>query len=194
MKKDIILAGVGGQGILSIATVIGQAALAEGWYLKQAEVHGMSQRGGEVQSHLRISTEPIWSDLIPQGKADIILSLEPLEALRYVPWLALEGCVVTSSVPFRNIDNYPDIDQVYAAVKACPKHILIDTDALVKEINAPVQAANMVLLGAAIPMLGIEPEIMKTALQKVFARKSEAIVETNIRALMAGYEYACKNL
>ena len=194
MKKDIILAGVGGQGILSIATVIGQAALAEGWYLKQAEVHGMSQRGGEVQSHLRISTEPIWSDLIPQGKADIILSLEPLEALRYVPWLAPEGCVVTSSVPFRNIDNYPDIDQVYAAVKACPKHILIDTDALVKEINAPVQAANMVLLGAAIPMLGIEPEIMKTALQKVFARKSEAIVETNIRAMMAGYEYACKNL
>ena len=194
MKKDIILAGVGGQGILSIATVIGQAALAEGWYLKQAEVHGMSQRGGEVQSHLRISTEPIWSDLIPQGKADISLSLEPLEALRYVPWLAPEGCVVTSSVPFRNIDNYPDIDQVYAAVKACPKHILIDTDALVKEINAPVQAANMVLLGAAIPMLGIEPEIMKTALQKVFARKSEAVVETNIRALMAGYEYACKNI
>jgi indolepyruvate ferredoxin oxidoreductase beta subunit len=194
MKNDIILAGVGGQGILSIATVIGQAALAEGWYLKQAEVHGMSQRGGEVQSHLRISTEPIWSDLIPQGKADIILSLEPLEALRYVPWLAPEGCVVTSSVPFRNIDNYPDIDQVYAAVKACPMHILIDTDALVKEINAPVQAANMVLLGAAIPMLGIEPEIMKTALQKVFARKSEAVVETNIRALMAGYEYACKNL
>lgn len=194
MKKDIILAGVGGQGILSIATVIGQAALAEGWYLKQAEVHGMSQRGGEVQSHLRISTEPIWSDLIPQGKADIILSLEPLEALRYVPWLAPEGCVVTSSVPFRNIDNYPDIDQVYASVKACPKHILIDTDALVKEINAPVQAANMVLLGAAIPMLSIEPEIMKTALQKVFARKSEAVVETNIRALMAGYEYACKNI
>lgn len=154
----------------------------------------MSQRGGEVQSHLRISTEPIWSDLIPQGKADIILSLEPLEALRYVPWLAPEGCVVTSSVPFRNIDNYPDIDQVYAAVKACPRHILIDTDTLVKEINAPVQAANMVLLGAAIPMLGIEPEIMKTALQKVFARKSEAVVETNIRALMAGYEYACKNL
>lgn len=194
MKKDIILAGVGGQGILSIATVIGQAALAEGWYLKQAEVHGMSQRGGEVQSHLRISTEPIWSDLIPQGKADIILSLEPLEALRYVPWLAPEGCVVTSSVPFRNIDNYPDIDQIYASVKACPKHILIDTDALVKEINAPVQAANMVLLGAAIPMLGIEPEIMKTALQKVFARKSETVVETNIRALMAGYEYACKNI
>ena len=194
MKNDIILAGVGGQGILSIATVIGQAALAEGWYLKQAEVHGMSQRGGEVQSHLRISTEPIWSDLIPQGQADIVLSLEPLEALRYVPWLAKNGCVVTSSVPFRNIDNYPDIEQVYAAIRKCPKHILIDTDALVKEINAPVQAANMVLLGAAIPMLGVEPEIVKAGLEKVFARKSEAIVETNIRALEAGYAYACKNL
>ena len=194
MKNDIILAGVGGQGILSIATVIGQAALSEGWYLKQAEVHGMSQRGGEVQSHLRISTEPIWSDLIPQGQADIILSLEPLEALRYVPWLAPEGCVVTSSVPFRNIDTYRDLEQVYAAIRSCPKHILIDTDALVKEINAPVQAANMVLLGAAIPMLGVEPEIVKAGLQKVFARKSEAIVETNIRALEAGYNYACKNL
>lgn len=194
MKNDIILAGVGGQGILSIATVIGQVALSEGWYLKQAEVHGMSQRGGEVQSHLRISSDPIWSDLIPQGKADIILSLEPLEALRYVPWLAPDGCVVTSSVPFRNIDNYPDLEEVYAAIRSCTKHILIDTDALVKEINAPVQAANMVLLGAAIPMLGVEPEIVKAGLQKVFARKSEAIVQTNIRALEAGYAYACKNL
>lgn len=194
MKNDIILAGVGGQGILSIATVIGQAALAEGWYLKQAEVHGMSQRGGEVQSHLRISTEPIWSDLIPQGQADIILSLEPLEALRYVPWLAPDGCVVTSSVPFKNIDNYPDLEEVYAAIKACPKHILIDTDALVKEINAPVQTANMVLLGAAIPMLGVEANIIKAGLERVFARKSEAIIQTNIRALEAGYEYACKNL
>lgn len=194
MKNDIILAGVGGQGILSIATVIGQTALAEGWYLKQAEVHGMSQRGGEVQSHLRISTEPIWSDLIPKGEADIILSLEPLEALRYVPWLAPSGCVVTSSVPFRNIDNYPDLEEVYKAIKQCPKHILIDTDALVKEINVPVQAANMVLLGAAIPMLGVEPNIVKAGLEKVFARKSEAVVQTNIRALEAGFEYACKNL
>ena len=194
MKNDIILAGVGGQGILSIATVIGQAALTEGWYLKQAEVHGMSQRGGEVQSHLRISTEPIHSDLIPQGKADIILSLEPLEALRYVPWLAPDGCVITSSVPFLNIPDYPALEEVHAAVKALPRHILLDTDALVKQVNAPVQAANMVLLGAAIPMLGIEPEIVKEALQKVFARKSEAIVQTNIRALEAGYEYARTNL
>ncbi len=194
MKNDIILAGVGGQGILSIATVIGQAALAEGWYLKQAEVHGMSQRGGEVQSHLRISTEPIWSDLIPKGQTDIILSLEPLEALRYVPWLAEHGCIVTSSVPFRNIDTYPDIEEVYAAIKRHPRHILIDTDALVKEVNAPVQASNMVLLGAAILMLGIEFDIVKAALEKVFARKSEAVVETNIRALTAGYEYAKKNL
>ena len=194
MKKDIILAGVGGQGILSMATVIGQSALAEGWYLKQAEVHGMSQRGGEVQSHLRISTNPIWSDLIPQGQADIILSLEPLEALRYLPWLAPDGCIVTSSVPFRNIDNYPDINEVYSAIQTVPKHILIDTDAIVKEVNAPVQAANMVLLGAAIPMLGIEPDIVESGLKKVFARKSEAIVQTNIRALQAGYDYASKNL
>ncbi len=147
-----------------------------------------------MQSHLRISTEPIWSDLIPQGKADLILSLEPLEALRYLPWLAEDGCVVTSSVPFRNIDNYPEIEEVYKAIKVCPRHVLIDTDALVKEISAPVQAANMVLLGAAVPMLGIEPEIMKDALTKVFARKSEAVVATNIHALEAGYAYASKSL
>ena len=88
MKTDIILCGVGGQGILSIATVLGQAATASGLYLKQAEVHGMSQRGGDVQSNLRLSTERIWSDLIPKGQADLIISMEPMEALRYLPYLS----------------------------------------------------------------------------------------------------------
>ena len=76
MKTDIILAGVGGQGILSIATIIGHAALNEGLYIKQAEVHGMSQRGGDVQSNLRISSDPIASDLIPLGGADVIIESE----------------------------------------------------------------------------------------------------------------------
>ena len=156
MKRDIILAGVGGQGILSIATVIGDAALNEGLYLKQAEVHGMSQRGGDVQSNLRLSSDPIYSDLIPKGGADIIISLEPMEALRYLPYLKPEGWIVTSSKPFVNIPNYPDLEEIIYHIKALEHHVLVDVETLAKEAGAPAQAANMVLLGAAIPMLGID--------------------------------------
>ena len=190
MKKDIILAGVGGQGILSIATVIGEAALQEGLYLKQAEVHGMSQRGGDVQSNLRLSSEPIMSDLIPKGGADLIISLEPMEALRYVEYLKPEGWIVTSCVPFLNIPNYPELEQVLARVKAYKNHVLLDVEALAKEAGAPAQAANMVLLGAAIPMLGIDHDKMIAGVARVFARKGETVVNTNTAAVEAGYNYA----
>ena len=188
MKKDIILAGVGGQGILSIATVIGEAALQEGLYLKQAEVHGMSQRGGDVQSNLRLSSEPIMSDLIPKGGADLIISLEPMEALRYVEYLAPDGWIVTSCVPFLNIPNYPELEQVLARIKAFDHHVLLDVEALAKEAGAPAQAANMVLLGAAIPMLGIDHDKMIAGVSRVFARKGDAVVNTNIAAVEAGYQ------
>ena len=188
MKKDIILAGVGGQGILSIATVIGEAALQEGLYLKQAEVHGMSQRGGDVQSNLRLSSEPIMSDLIPKGGADLIISLEPMEALRYVEYLAPDGWIVTSCVPFLNIPNYPELEQVLARIKAFDHHVLLDVEALAKEAGAPAQAANMVLLGAAIPMLGIDHDKMIAGVSRVFARKGETVVNTNINAVETGYK------
>lgn len=187
MKKDIILAGVGGQGILSIATVIGEAVLAEGLYLKQAEVHGMSQRGGDVQSNLRLSSEPIHSDLIAKGGADIIISLEPMEALRYVEYLKPDGWIVTSSVPFVNIPNYPDIEEVLGHIRAHKNHVLLDVEALAKEAGAPAQAANMVLLGAAIPMLGIDYDKMVAGVERVFERKGTAIVATNKAAVEAGY-------
>ena len=190
MKKDIILAGVGGQGILSIATVIGEAALQEGLYLKQAEVHGMSQRGGDVQSNLRLSSEPIMSDLIPKGGADLIISLEPMEALRYVEYLKPDGWIVTSCVPFLNIPNYPELEQVLDRIKAYKNHVLLDVEALAKEAGAPAQAANMVLLGAAIPMLGIDHDKMIAGVARVFARKGETVVNTNIAAVEAGYNYA----
>src|SRR5574344_1858443 len=133
MKKDIILAGVGGQGILSIATVIGEAALKEGLFIKQAEVHGMSQRGGDVQSNLRISSEAIASDLIPQGGADLIISLEPMEALRYLPYLSKDGWIVTNTVPFVNIPNYPDQEKLISELKGRKNTILVDVDTIAKE-------------------------------------------------------------
>lgn len=187
MKRDIILAGVGGQGILSIATVIGDAALNEGLYLKQAEVHGMSQRGGDVQSNLRLSSDPIYSDLIPKGGADLIISLEPMEALRYLPYLKEDGWIVTSNKPFVNIPNYPAIEEVIKHIEAIEHHVLVDVEELAKEAGAPTQAANMVLLGAAIPMLGIDHDKIIEGVRRIFARKGEAIVNSNIAAIEAGY-------
>ncbi len=147
MKKDIILAGVGGQGILSIATVIGEAALKENLNIKQAEVHGMSQRGGDVQSNLRISSDPIASDLIPKGCADLIISLEPMEALRYLPYLAKDGWIVTNTEPFVNIPNYPAIEDINAELAKIANVIKVDVDAIAKEAGNP-RGANIVLLGA----------------------------------------------
>lgn len=191
MKKDIILSGVGGQGILSIATVIGRAALAEGLQIKQAEVHGMSQRGGDVQSHLRISSSEIRSDLIPRGAADLIISLEPMESLRYLEWLAADGWVVTNTVPVVNIPNYPDEQALKAELEALPHVVTLDADALAREAASP-RSANMALLGAAAPMLDIEAEKLEEGIRAIFARKGEAVVEANLAAFRAGYETAKK--
>lgn len=191
MKKDIILSGVGGQGILSIATVIGKAALDEGQHIKQAEVHGMSQRGGDVQSNLRISSDRIASDLIPQGAADIIISLEPMEALRYLPWLSTEGWVITNTAPLINIPNYPDTEALEGELGALPHVVAIDVDAIAKTAASP-RAANIVLLGAAAPFLGIDAGKLEAGIRAIFARKGEQVVEMNLAAFRAGYEYAQK--
>lgn len=188
MKKDIILAGVGGQGILSIATVIGSAALEQGLHLKQAEVHGMSQRGGDVQSNLRICTEPIHSDLIPRGGADVIVSLEPMEALRYLPWLSPEGWIVTNTTPFVNIPDYPEMEKVMAEFARLPRVIALDVDAVAKEVMSP-RSANMVLLGAAASVLGIlDPDHLRDGIRRIFERKGEAVVEANLKAFDAGLQ------
>mgnify|MGYP003408327605 FL=1 len=193
MKKDIILAGVGGQGILSIATVIGEAALTNGLHIKQAEVHGMSQRGGDVQSNLRLSSDPISSDLIPTGGVDIIISLEPMEALRYVGSLSKEGWIVTSTIPFINIPNYPETEELIKHIQSIPNNVMLDVESLAKNAGAPAQASNMVLLGAAVPMLGIEYEAIKDAVRKIFSRKGEDIVNSNLAALEAGYQYSLES-
>ena len=192
MKTDIILSGVGGQGILSIAAAIGEAALKEGLYMKQAEVHGMSQRGGDVQSNLRLSDQPIASDLIPLGHADLIISLEPMESLRYLPYLSKEGWLVTNTQPFINIPNYPEMEKVNADLDKLPHKVVLDVEAIAKEAGS-VRAANIVMLGAATPFLGIEYEKIEEGVRSIFARKGEEIVAMNLKALKAGYELAQKH-
>ena len=186
MKKDIILAGVGGQGILTIATIIGDAAARKGINLKQAEVHGMSQRGGDVQSNLRLSTEPIYSDLIAQGAADLIISMEPMEALRYLPYLHSDAVVVTSSHPFKNIPNYPDEEALRTELNSLKSVSMLPIEDLAKENNIP-KCANIVLLGMAAPSIEIlSPEQLRESIKRVFASKGEKVVEMNCQAFDLG--------
>ena len=186
MKKDIILAGVGGQGILTIATIIGDAAARRGINLKQAEVHGMSQRGGDVQSNLRLSTDEIYSDLIAQGAADLIISMEPMEALRYVGYLHADGCVVTSSHPFKNIPNYPDDEALMAELQALPHTAILPIEDVARENSLP-KSANIILLGMAAKYIEIlSAEALRESIAHVFASKGAAVVEQNQRAFDLG--------
>lgn len=185
MKTDIILAGVGGQGILSIATVIGEAALHEGLLMKQSEVHGMSQRGGDVQSHLRISDQTIYSDLIPMGKADLILALEPMEALRYLPYLSPNGWLVTNINPIKNIPDYPELEQIHVALNRIDRKVVLHVDEIAQEM-ASIRSANMVLLGAATPFLKMHYENIQDGIRRIFQRKGDEIVNMNLSALEMG--------
>jgi len=187
MKNDIIISGVGGQGILSIAASIGLAAVANDLFLKQAEVHGMSQRGGDVQSHLRLSDKKISSDLIPYGKANLIISVEPMESLRYLPWLSADGWLVTNSNPFINIPDYPAIDEILKEIKKVKNHIIIDADGIAKNSGSS-RSGNMVILGAASPFIDMPFQSLENAVRELFSRKGEEVVQANLKALKAGRE------
>ncbi|MFA7401602.1 MAG: indolepyruvate oxidoreductase subunit beta [Bacteroidales bacterium] len=189
MNIDIILAGVGGQGILSIATIIGNTAVKQGLYLKQAEVHGMSQRGGDVQSHLRLSDKEIASDLIPTGKADIIISVEPMEALRYLPMLKPQGWVITNTNPFINIPNYPEESILMKRIEQLPHKIAINADKIAKDLGS-ARSSNMVILGATAPFLQLNYKDIEQTVTDTFLRKGQEVVDVNIACLNAGREFA----
>ena len=193
MKRDIILAGVGGQGILSIATTIGMAALDSGLHLKQAEVHGMSQRGGDVSSNLRISDREIASDLIPFGQADLIISVEPMESLRYLPLLSDSGWLITNTKPYINISNYPSIETLMTEIESLQKHIALNAEDIAKDLGS-ARSANMVILGAATPFLEISPEKIRDAIREIFARKGAEVVKLNLDAFEAGYRFALEHM
>lgn len=189
MKKDIILAGVGGQGILSIATCIGMTAVNAGLHLKQAEVHGMSQRGGDVHSNLRLSDKEIASDLIPQGKADMIISVEPMESLRYLPMLAPDGWLITNTKPYVNIPNYPPVEDVIKEIKSISNHIALDANKIAADLGLR-RSANMVILGASSLYLGLKFKDLEKAVTNIFKTKGEDVIQANIKALNTGMEFA----
>ncbi|HBE41545.1 MAG TPA: indolepyruvate oxidoreductase subunit beta [Bacteroidales bacterium] len=189
MKNDIILAGVGGQGILSIAAVIGLAALEENLFFKQSEVHGMSQRGGDVYSHFRLSDQPVHSDLIPHGRADLVISVEPMESLRYLPWLSAGGWIVTNSNPYINISDYPPVEEILSEIRKIRNHKIIDADTIAKNTGSS-KSVNMVILGAASPYIRVPFSYLENAVRKLFEKKGEEIVNINLKALEAGRDYA----
>ena len=192
MKTDVILAGVGGQGILSIAATIGMAALDSHLFLKQSEVHGMSQRGGAVQSHMRLSDKEIFSDLIPKGEADIVISVEPMEGLRYLPYLSNQGWLVSNTKAYRNISGYPDERELIEEIKKVKNHIALDADSIASELAAR-RSSNMVLLGAASPFFNLPFDGFKEGIRSIFSRKGEEVVGKNLRALEAGRAFTEKN-
>lgn len=189
MNTNIILSGVGGQGILTIAAVLDTAALSQDLYIKQSEVHGMSQRGGAVQSHVRISDSEIYSDLIPFGKADIILSVEPMELLRYIPYLKKDGWLVTDSNTFVNITNYPEKHDLYKQIKSHSNHIILNATEEAKKLGNS-KAANMILLGATSSLFPLSEESILDAIKKLFSHKSEKIIKLNIEAFETGKQLA----
>jgi len=188
MKINIILAGVGGQGILSIAAILDTAALQQDLYVKQSEVHGMSQRGGAVESHVRISDKPIFSDLIPKGKADVIIALEPLESLRYLPFLKKDGWLITDANPFENIAVYPEMETLLKEIEKHKNHKIIDALGLAKELGTS-KAANMVLLGASASILPLNKTVLIEAITTLFKRKGNKITALNIEAFKKGLSF-----
>jgi indolepyruvate ferredoxin oxidoreductase beta subunit len=185
MKFDIILAGVGGQGVLSVSAIIASSAMKEGLAVKQSEVHGMSQRGGAVLANLRLSDRPIASDLIPRGSAALILSMEPLESLRYLEFLSEGGTVITATNPVANIPDYPPLDDVLARVRSLPRAVAIDAETLARKAGS-ARATNMVMVGAASPLLPVAFDTIEHFVKTIFAAKGPKVVETNLKALHAG--------
>ena len=181
----IVLSGVGGQGVLSLAQIVLEALRRSGFHALQSEIHGMSQRGGSVHAQVCFSEVPLTSPIIDEGCAELLIALEPLEALRYVAMLRMDGHLVVSEEPQVNMEGYPPLDDVYAALKAVRGAHLLDTEDLARRLNHR-QAGGMALLGMASRHLPVPEATWHAVITERFEAKGARIIEKNLEAFEAG--------
>ena len=181
----IVLAGVGGQGVLSLAQIVLEALRRSGLQALQSEIHGMSQRGGSVHAQVCFAEVPLTSPIIDEGCADLLISLEPLEALRYVAMLRMDGHLVVSEEPQMSMDGYPPLDDVYAALKKVRGCHLLDTEELARRLNHR-QAGGMALLGMASKYLPVTDEVWRKVIFERFEAKGARVTDKNLEAFEAG--------
>lgn len=183
---NLLISGVGGQGVVLASYVLSQVAMAEGYEVKQSEVHGMSQRGGSVTSHLRFGAQ-VNSPLVAPGTVDVLLSFEPVEAMRYVHWLKPGGLLVYNTVRVNpspvaaGLAEYPaDIDERIAA--AWPNVRALDAASLATQAGT-VKAVNVVMLGAVSQNLPFADATWEQVIRRVVPPKT---VDTNLKAFALG--------
>lgn len=192
MTTNVLLVGVGGQGTITASTVLAQACLLQDWNIKKSEIHGMSQRGGSVESHVRFSPdEPVHSPTIPEGEVDVLLGFELLEGLRALPQVKPEGTIIVDPrriVPLTvtmGAGVYPG-DAVEQLEQSGRRVIVVPAfDEALK--LGEVRAANIVLLGAAAKVLGLDRGVMEQAIRAVVKAKA---ADVNLQAFARGAELA----
>lgn len=185
MRFDLVLCGVGGQGVLSTAFVLDHAAQDSGLFFKQPEVHGMAQRGGAVSAQVRLADAPVSSDLISEGGASAIISVEPMESLRYLKLLRPDGWVVTDVTPFKNIADYPDPVKLFEVLFRLPHLLAVDATRLATKAGA-MKAQNMVVLGASATHLPFEVPVLERHIAALFEPRGERLVAANLKAFHIG--------
>jgi len=183
MKSDILIVGVGGQGIILTSDIISKAALKDGFNVKKAETHGMAQRGGSVITHVRISNSDIYSPLIPKGKVDVLIGFEPMEALRYMGYINRKNensIMIVNRNPIE-IENYPDINEIISEIKRHRNSIILNALELANKAGN-VLTQNIVMLGAASRYLPIDRDTLKETIKENVKRA----INENLKAFELG--------
>ncbi len=186
IKLDIVISGVGGQGAILASDIIGKAAVLEGVPIRAAETHGMAQRGGSVVNHIRLGCE--LGSMIPLHGADVLLALEPAEALRYIDSLSDDGVVIVNTQPVFPItvtsggDEYPDVSEIVSVLKSNHKVVAFNAFELAIEAGHP-QAMNVVMVGAVSNYLPMSEELLIDCIKRMVPPKT---VDINVRAFELG--------
>jgi indolepyruvate ferredoxin oxidoreductase beta subunit len=189
---NIIICGVGGQGVVLMSELLGNAAVRDGVAVKGSEVLGMAQRGGSVFSNIRLGGDTL-APLTPEGKCDILIAVEPSEALRNIQYLARDSVIVLNSrqvfpfTVFLGKSGYPEISEIHSRLaKVTDRIITLDATALAQQAGS-IQAANVVMLGALYGT-GLLPVTAETAKEVILSRFNAKVGEINIKAFDLGYE------